>query len=171
MLRVYVTVIGDSVERDENVLKTAEDIGMYIAERGAILVCGGRGGVMEAAARGAKKAGGITIGILPGGSRGEANPYIDIAIPTGLLHARNAINVLAGDVVIVIGGGPGTLSEVGLALAYGKPVVAVKGTGGVADLLAGKTIRGKRIHAAHNPKGAVELALRLALGDRFDYSG
>ena len=87
MLRVYVTVIGGNVERDENVLKTAEDVGMYIAKRDAILVCGGRGGVMEAAARGAKKAGGITVGILPGVSRDEANPYIDIAIPTlSLIH-------------------------------------------------------------------------------------
>jgi len=162
-MRVYVTVIGGSGERDERVLKAAEEVGTLIAKKGAVLVCGGRGGVMEAAARGAKKAGGLTVGILPGFSRREANPYIDVAIPTGLSHARNAVNVLAGDAVIVIGGGVGTLSEVGLALAYGKPVVAMRGTGGVADMLSGKTIGNFKVHAADEPREAVELALKLAL--------
>ena len=161
-VKVYITVIGGSGERDERVLKTAEDVGVLIAEKGAVLVCGGRGGVMEAVARGAKKAGGLTVGILPGLSRREANPYIDVAIPTGLSHARNAVNVLAGDAVIVIGGGAGTLSEVGLALAYGKPVVVVRGTGGVADLLSGKMIGDSRVYTADGPREAVELALRLA---------
>lgn len=162
-MRVYITVIGGSGERNERVLKAAEEVGTLIAEKGAVLVCGGRGGVMEAAARGAKKAGGLTVGILPGFSRREANPYIDVAIPTGLSHARNAVNVLAGDAVIVIGGGAGTLSEVGLALAYGKPVIAVRGTGGVADMLSEKTIGSFKLYAADGPREAVELALKLAL--------
>ena len=165
MPKVYVTVIGGSKETDQRVLRIAEEVGRLIAEKGAILVCGGRGGVMEAAARGAKKAGGLTVGILPGFNRDEANPYVDIAIPTGMSQARNAINVLAGDVVIVVGGAAGTLSEVGLALAYGKPVVAIKGTGGVADLLAGRRIGPLTVYSASSPREAVELAFSLTERD------
>ena len=121
----------------------------------------GRDGVMEAAAKGARDAGGITVGILPGFSKEEANEYIDIAIPTGLSHARNAINVLAGDVVIAIHGGVGTLSEIGLALAYGKPVIAIKTSGGVSELLADKVIAGRKIYSANNAKEAIELAIKL----------
>lgn len=162
MGRAYVTVIGSSAGAPERALRLAYEVGLELGRRGAVLVCGGRGGVMEAAAKGAKEAGALTVGVLPGLSRAEANPYVDVAIPTGMGHARNAINVLAGDAVIVIHGGPGTLSEVGLALAYGRPVVALRGSGGVADLLAGRTIGGRRVHSADSPAEAVELALRLA---------
>ena len=141
----------------------AEAIGRLVAERGGILVTGGRGGVMEAACRGAKSAGGLTVGILPGESREEANPYVDIALPTGLGNARNALTVLAGDVVILVAGGAGTLSEVGLALAYGKPVVALRPSGGVAELVAGRRIGDHVVEAAETPEEAVEKAFKLAL--------
>jgi uncharacterized protein (TIGR00725 family) len=101
-------------------------VGRLIAERGAVLVCGGLGGAMKAACRGAQEAGGVTVGILPGTDRSAANAYVDVALPTGLGQARNALVVHAADVLIAIGGGYGTLSEVALALRAGKPVVGVE---------------------------------------------
>jgi uncharacterized protein (TIGR00725 family) len=90
-----------------------------------VVVCGGLGGAMEAACRGAKQAGGTTVGILPGTDRSAANPYVDFALPTGLGEARNALVVRAADVVIAVGGGYGTLSEIALALRGGKPVIGL----------------------------------------------
>jgi uncharacterized protein (TIGR00725 family) len=100
-------------------------VGRELAARGAVLVCGGLGGVMEAACRGAKDAGGRTVGILPGTDRAAANPFVDIAIPTGLGEARNALVVGAADGLIAVGGGYGTLSEIALALKAGKRVVGL----------------------------------------------
>jgi uncharacterized protein (TIGR00725 family) len=113
----------------------ARSVGGRLAARGAVLVCGGLGGVMEAACRGAKEAGGTTIGILPGGDRAEANPYVDIAIPTGLGEARNALVVRAADALIAVGGGYGTLSEIAFALKAGKRVVGI-GTWDIEGVLA-----------------------------------
>jgi uncharacterized protein (TIGR00725 family) len=96
-----------------------------VAERGAVLVCGGLGGAMEAACRGAKAAGGTTLGVLPGVDRREANRYVDIAVPTGYGQGRNLVIVHACDALIAVGGGYGTLSEIALALRAGKPVVGV----------------------------------------------
>jgi uncharacterized protein (TIGR00725 family) len=96
-----------------------------VAERRAVLVCGGLGGAMEAACRGAKQAGGATVGLLPGADRAEANPYVDVRLPTGLGEGRNLLVVRAADVVIAVGGGYGTLSEIALALRHGKPVVGI----------------------------------------------
>ncbi len=158
--RVYVTVIGSSAATQWEA-EAAYRVGLLLARAGAVVITGGRGGVMEAASRGAKEAGGLTLGILPGASRDEANPYVDVAVPTGLGHARNAVNVLAGDAVIAVGGGPGTLSEIGLALAYGRPVVALRGPG-AAGLLAGRSIGGRLVYAADTPEEAVEKALELA---------
>jgi uncharacterized protein (TIGR00725 family) len=90
-----------------------------------VLVCGGLGGAMEAACQGAKQAGGATVGLLPGPDRAEANPYVDVALPTGLGEGRNLLVVRAADVVIAVGGGYGTLSEIALALRHGKPVVGI----------------------------------------------
>jgi len=163
--KIYVTIVGGS-RADEHALLAAKEVGRLVAQRGGILVTGGRGGVMEAACRGAKEAGGLTVGILPGESREEANPYVDVALPTGLGNARNALTVLAGDSVIVIGGGAGTLSEVGLALAYGKPVVALRTSGGVAELLAGKRVGPYIIECADTPAEAVSKAFELALRAR-----
>ena len=104
----------------------AEGVGAALAEAGAVLVCGGLGGVMEAACRGARVAGGLTIGLLPGDARAAANEWVQIAIPTGLGEARNALVVRAASAVIAIGGGWGTLSEMALALRAGKPVVGLE---------------------------------------------
>jgi uncharacterized protein (TIGR00725 family) len=90
-----------------------------------VLVCGGLGGAMEAACRGAKAAGGTTVGILPGSDRAAANPFVDVAVPTGLGQGRNLVVVHAADAVVAVGGGYGTLSEIALALRHGKPVVGL----------------------------------------------
>ncbi len=106
---------------------SAMEVGRLVAEAGATLVCGGLSGVMEAAARGAKEAGGHTIGILPGHDRSLANPYLDFVLTTGIGHARNLAVVSSGDAVIAIGGSYGTLSEIGLAGRVGRPVVILSG--------------------------------------------
>lgn len=160
-MRYFIGVIGMDGEISEEVRRIAEEIGRDIAKRKAVLVCGGKGGVMEAAAKGAKEKGGTTIGILPGRSRTEANPYIDVAIPTGIGRARNLIVVNCSDVVIAISGGPGTLSEAGLALAERKHVIAIRTSGGVAALLAGKTIGDRTVIVVESPKKAVEKAFEL----------
>lgn len=115
---------GSSATREEFAL--AEGVGRALAEAEALLICGGRSGVMEAACKGAKEGGGLTIGVLPGGDRGEANDYVDIAIATGIGYARNAIVARAADGLIAVGGSYGTLSEIGLALGYEKPLVGLR---------------------------------------------
>jgi len=126
MKPVYVSVIGGAqCGAAEQTL--AEEVGRLVARAGATLVCGGMGGVMEAAARGAKEAGGTTIGILPGHDRAAANPHLDHVLTTGMGHARNLAVVSSGDAVIAIGGGYGTLSEIGLAAKIGRPVVILAG--------------------------------------------
>jgi uncharacterized protein (TIGR00725 family) len=126
MKPLYISVIGGgSCASGESAL--AEQVGRLVAEAGAILVCGGLGGVMEAAARGARAAGGTTIGILPGHERSAANAYLDYVITTGIGHARNLAVVSSGDAVIAVGGEYGTLSEIGLAAKLGRPVVIVAG--------------------------------------------
>ena len=120
----YIAVVGPSAGSPaEHVV--ADEIGKLIAKAGAVLVCGGMGGVMEAAASGCIEAGGKTVGILPTESRLEANPYLTIAVATGMGEARNAIVVRTADVVIAVHGEYGTLSEIALALKMGKPVVGL----------------------------------------------
>ena len=138
-----MAVIGPG---DEPTVAAAE-VGRLIAERGAVLVCGGRGGAMEAACRGAKEVGGLTVGILPGPDRSEANPFVDVVLPTGLGEARNALVVGAADAVIAIGGGYGTLSEIALALKAGKRVIGL-GTWEIEGVVA-----------AESPEAAVAAAL------------
>lgn len=121
---LFLAVIG-AASCSQEISVVAEKVGQLIARKGAVLVCGGRGGVMEAACRGAKAEGGITVGILPGPDRREANAYVDIPIATGLGEARNAIIVRTADAVIAVAGGFGTLSEIGLALKMGRPVVGL----------------------------------------------
>ena len=120
-----VAVIGGGSAREE-LLELAGEVGRRLAEAGAVLVCGGRGGVMEAASRGAREAGGVVIGILPGLSPGEANEHVTYAIATGVGHARNLAVVASGDAVIAIGGEWGTLSEIALARRLGHPVAALR---------------------------------------------
>ena len=119
---MIIGVIGGN-KVGEQIAKQAYTVGRLIAEKGAILLCGGLGGVMEAACKGAFEAGGTTIGILPGQKKSDANPYVKIAIPTGLGTARNFVIAQAGDVFIAIDGAYGTLSEIALALHAGKKVV------------------------------------------------
>ncbi|MGD8813191.1 MAG: TIGR00725 family protein [Anaerolineales bacterium] len=134
--------------------RQAEEVGRLLAERDVILVCGGRTGVMEAACRGATQAGGTTIGILPGDSPSGGNSYLTVAIPTGLGHARNVAVVLSGVSVIAIGGGPGTLSEIGFALKANRRVVTLDSW--IATDYSGNQAS---IVVAQTPEEAVEYAL------------
>ena len=158
MPAVVVAVIGPggpSVEPDR--LRVATEVGAGIAEAGATLVCGGLDGVMAAASEGARRAGGVVLGLLPGSERDAGNPYLSIAIPTGLGEARNALIIRTADAVIAIGGGYGTLSEIGFALKTARPVIGIDTwelrRGGVAD---------EGIIEAHTAAAAVGLALQLA---------
>lgn len=120
----FIAVIGGSQPSSEEA-KLAEAVGRELAKRGAILVCGGLGGVMEAACKGASSEGGITVGILPGDSRQAANPYVQIPIVTGIGYARNVAVVRTAQAVIAIGGNYGTLSEISHALQSGIPVIGL----------------------------------------------
>jgi uncharacterized protein (TIGR00725 family) len=117
-------VVG-SGDADRQAEAVAEDVGRGLAQHGAIVVCGGLGGVMEAACRGAKEHGGTTVGILPGLDRRDANRWVDVAIATGLGEARNALVARAADALVAVSGGFGTLSEIALALRTGTPVIGV----------------------------------------------
>ncbi|MEW6616727.1 MAG: TIGR00725 family protein [Thermodesulfobacteriota bacterium] len=121
---MQIGVIGAG-QCSPTVERIAEEVGMEIAKSKAILICGGLGGVMEAAARGAKLEGGLTIGILPGNTPDEANPYIDVSIVTDLGHARNVLLVRSSDALIAVEGGYGTLSEIAIALKLRKPLVGL----------------------------------------------
>lgn len=120
-----ISVIGASHSCSADDYKLAEEVGRELAQRGAILVCGGLEGVMEAACRGASSEGGLTIGILPGNDREEANPYVAIPIVTGMGYARNSIVAKSGQAVIAIGGSYGTLSEIAFALQSGIPIIGL----------------------------------------------
>jgi uncharacterized protein (TIGR00725 family) len=141
---VQVAVIGSGREHEAR----AEEVGRLLAERGCTVVTGGLGEVMEAAARGAKSAGGTTIGILPGASRTDANEWVDYVVVTGVGHARNLAVVASGDAVIAVGGKWGTLAEIGFAHVLGRPVVILE---------PGWELEGVR--RARSPEEAVELAL------------
>jgi uncharacterized protein (TIGR00725 family) len=146
-------VVGpDEATVDE--LAAAESVGRELARAGAVLVCGGLGGAMEAASRGAHEARGVAVGILPGTDRSAANPYLDVAIPTGLGEARNALVVRAADALVAVGGGYGTLSEIALALKAGKPVVGL-GTWEIDGVVRAET-----------PEQAVAAALASPSGSR-----
>jgi len=123
-VRPLVAVIGGSTCTSEEA-EWAGVVGRLLAEQEAVLLCGGLGGVMEAAARGAKQARGLTVGILPGSDRADANPFIDVPLATGMGEMRNALIVRAAQAVIAIGGGWGTLSEIALAQRIGTPIVGL----------------------------------------------
>lgn len=123
-MRFRVSVIGGVADRGK-ILELAERLGEAVGQRGWILVTGGLGGAMESASRGAKRAGGTTMGILPGTNPKEANPYVDVVVSTGMGPARNALVVLNSEVVVAIGGSWNTLSEMALAKVYGKPVLGL----------------------------------------------
>lgn len=120
----YVALCGAGTATEDQA-SLAEEVGRLLAERGAVVICGGLGGVMEAAARGATAAGGIAVGLLPGDDRTGAAPHLSLALPTGMGEGRNALIARASDAVIAIGGEWGTLSEIALALKMGKPVIGL----------------------------------------------
>jgi uncharacterized protein (TIGR00725 family) len=142
-----VSVIGSGVEHEER----AEEVGRLLAGRGTTVVTGGLGEVMAAAARGAKSAGGTTIGILPGETRADANEWLDHVVVTGIGHGRNLAVVASGDAVIAVGGRYGTLAEIGFALTLGRPVVVLE---------PGWEVDGTQ--RAQTPAEAVEFALAAA---------
>ena len=152
---IFIGVIGGSSVSPE-IAALAEEVGREIARRGAVLVCGGMGGVMEAACRGAGEEGGLTIGILPGDSRREANSYVQIPIVTGIGYARNVAVVKTSQAVIAIDGSYGTLTEIGYALQGGIPVI---GLGTWSLSIDGQA--DKNIIAAKNPRDAVDKAVSL----------
>jgi uncharacterized protein (TIGR00725 family) len=120
-----IAVIGES-SCDENTYRIAEEVGKRIAENGWTIITGGLSGVMEAAMKGAKQAGGLTVGILPGFTKRDANKYVDIPVVTGMSHARNVIIAYTADALIAVSGSYGTLSEIAIALKLGKPVIGIK---------------------------------------------
>jgi uncharacterized protein (TIGR00725 family) len=122
---VQISVIGSGQGEDE-ILRDAEEVGRRLAEAGAVLVCGGRTGVMEAASKGAAEAGGTVVGILPTLSPDDANPHVTVAVATGIGEARNLAVVASGAAVIAVGGEWGTLSEIAYARKLGRPVVAIQ---------------------------------------------
>ena len=166
LMRTFVAVCGsdgDDVQLSSVMLEVAERVGRGIAQRGGVLVCGGRGGVMQAACKGAKAMHGVTVGLLPE-SKDEANEFVDIPLATGLGMRRNFLVVSAADVVIGIGGRWGTLSEISFAMIFEKPVVLVSGTGGCVDELASGNLMKHseyRLHVAHSAEEAVEKAFSL----------
>jgi uncharacterized protein (TIGR00725 family) len=147
----YVAVIGASVATAEQE-SVAEEVGRRLAQAGVIVITGGGGGVMAAASRGAAGAGGTVIGILPGEDRAHANPWVSIALPTGLGELRNGLIVRAADVAIAVGGAYGTLSEIALALVGEVPVIGIDSW----------DVEG--VQAAGSPQEAVRRALALAAG-------
>jgi len=171
-----ITIIGKSAKDPkepvpEIALRMAEEVGRLIAERKGIVVTGGLSGVMEAVSRGAKSAGGVVIGILPGFDKREANEFVDIAITTGMGWMRNTLTVRAADAVIMISGGIGTLNE--LTVAYElKPTVILEGSGGWSSRIRDVAYDGKHLeeakiaelHFAKTPQEAVDMAFALALG-------
>ncbi|CAN5204946.1 TIGR00725 family protein [soil metagenome] len=151
-----VAVVG-SGEADPELEAIAERVGARVAGRGALLVCGGLGGVMAAACKGAKGAGGTTVGVLPGSDGSAANAFVDVVVATGLGEARNTVVVRSADVVVAVGGGYGTLSEIGFALKVGRPVVGL----GTWEL-ARQGRRDEGVVTAAGPDEAVDTALALA---------
>ena len=123
----YVGVVGPSGEIPDGLAATAEEVGRLLADAGCVVVTGGGTGVMTAASRGAAEAGGTTLGILPGGDRAEANPWVSVSVPTGIGELRNGLLVRSVDALVSVGGSWGTLSEVALACRTGVPVWSVDG--------------------------------------------
>ena len=152
-MAVQIAVVGSGIN-DGTYEDIACKVGGAIARAGAVLVCGGLGGVMEGACRGAREEGGTTLGILPGDSSDDANRFVDIVVVTGMGHARNVLVVKSADSVIALPGGPGTLSEVALALKMGKRVIGLGAWGEIEG-----------VKSASSPEEAVDFCnIRGGLG-------
>lgn len=158
---LLISVIGRGDGASSRAIELATEVGRLLAQRGATVVCGGLGGVMEAACKGAKTAGGMTVGILPGSDPDAANEWVDIPVPTGLGYARNVLVVKAGAAVIAVAGAYGTLSEIGHSLAEDKVVVGLE----TWDLDPPDGT-GDRIIRATDPEDAVNKAMAIARGNQ-----
>jgi len=163
--RLQVSVIGyDSTLCTDAAYQAAYDVGKAIAKRGGVVISGGLGGVMEAASKGAKEAGGLAVGIIPSDEVEQANRYCEIVVPSGFGFARNFLVVNSADAVIVVGGGAGTLTEAAAAYGRSKPIIAVKGTGGVADAWVGKYFDQRKtvkVSGAATAEEAVKMAVKV----------
>jgi uncharacterized protein (TIGR00725 family) len=152
----YIGVAGAS-QPDQEVVELAEALGRRLAEAGAVVVCGGGGGVMTAVCRGVAAGGGTSVGLLPGADRRDGNRYLGVALATGLGEGRNVLLVRASDALVAVGGGFGTLSEIALALRVGVPVVGLR-TWSLG--LAGRPV--DAFPVAHDPDEAARLVLAAA---------
>jgi len=161
--RVQISVVGFN---EDSCTPAARDaayrVGKAIAKRGCTVISGGLGGVMEAASKGAIEAGGLAVGIVPSADLAQANKYCDVVIATGLGWSRNFVVAYSGDAMVVVGGGAGTLTEAAAAYQADKPIVSVKGTGGVADEWGGRYFDERRTRLmieGSSPEDAVKKAL------------
>ena len=158
-----ILVIGfDKDHCPEPVYHAAYEVGREIGKRGAVLLTGGLGGVMEAASHGAKDAGGFVVGIVPQDDKGAANEFCDVVIATGLGYARDFLTAYSADVIVIVGGGVGTLIEAAAAYQKKIPIVALKGSGGVADRYADTYLddrEAERIVGESSPEKAVDAAM------------
>lgn len=171
MRRLQIGIIGSAgwqeypgKKPDKRAFKIAYEAGKLIAQNSAVLICGGKGGVMEEACRGAKEKNGITVGIISGNKRNQANKYVDVEIVSGMVNnAEEAIIVSMCDGIIAVGGGAGTLQEIATAYRNKKPVVAIRSGGGWADKLSSLYLDERklmRIQIANSPKEALDLLLK-----------
>lgn len=163
--RKQILVIGFGRDHcPEGAYQSAYKVGLEIAKRGGVLLTGGLGGVMEAASRGAKEAGGLVIGIIPQDNKADANAYCDVVIATGIGLARDFVTAYSADAVMIVGGGAGTLIEAAAAYQKKIPVIALRGTGGVADHLADTYLDERaieRIIGESSPEAAVRAIFNL----------
>lgn len=175
--RHVAAVVGANSAASDAILAAAEGIGEALVDAGFRIATGGLGGVMTAASRGARRATrwteGTVIGVLPGLVASEANPFVDVVIPTGMNYARNTILVAMADVVVAVGGGSGTLSEIALAWQHGKPIVTLDLGEGWSARLAGERLDHRRedhLHRARDVNEVVALALAVS-GSREAHRG
>jgi len=161
-IKATVSVIGTS-EIDQSTRQTVMNLGELLAKNHYAIACGGLSGVMEAICKGAKKAGGLTIGIIPFKDKSLANEFVDIIIPVPFSQARNIVVVLAGDACVAIGGKAGTLSEMCFAWIYEKPIIALSNTEGWSSKLASQKIDNRRNDVIHGAKSPEEVLERLNL--------
>ena len=165
MNKIQILVIGyNSDHCTQRASKIAYEVGEEVALLGAVLITGGLGGVMEAASRGAKDRGGLVVGIIPQEEKSYANAYCDVVIATGLGYSRNFLTAYSGDAVIVVGGGVGTAIEAMVAYQKRKPIIAISGSGGTADKIAGKHLDDRKLVEVIEekvPKLAVHKAVKV----------
>ena len=163
--RAQIVVIGFGKDHcPEAAYQAAYQVGLEVARRDGLLISGGLGGVMEAASRGAKDGGGFVVGIVPQDDKGAANEFCDTVIATGMGFARDFVTAYSADAIVIVGGGAGTMIEVAAAYQKGIPIIAIKGTGGMADRLVDTYIDDRKVEpilGENTPQKAVERAFAL----------